>query len=278
MAARGAHLSGMDHAAADADLVAERYVLGKLPDEERRRFEEHFVDCASCLDRLEAVKGLRGALKELPVDEVSAASRRKESLVSGSHRPWLPRLPVLAAAAGLLVAVGGATLLYFDARRTRRELAGARQASADAQNRMIELQQTIERERAEREPPSSRNAPAPGAAPVVAAVFLLNLTRGGPAAGEPENRVVLGRSSEWLALLFDQPEQGGFSSFRVRLSTTDRRPIGEAMDALPATGRMLAVSLPSSLLAPGDYVLAVEGLTPGGAEAVATYRFRVTHR
>ncbi|MEP7132808.1 MAG: hypothetical protein ABI914_06570, partial [Acidobacteriota bacterium] len=55
----------MDHQALEEDQTADRYWMRKLPDEERRAFEEHFVDCPVCLEKLETVERLRGALREL---------------------------------------------------------------------------------------------------------------------------------------------------------------------------------------------------------------------
>ena len=56
----------MDHVYAEERQLADRYLMGKLPDAERRPFEEHFIDCPVCLDRLETIEGLLRALRDLP--------------------------------------------------------------------------------------------------------------------------------------------------------------------------------------------------------------------
>ena len=53
-------------------------------------------------------------------------------------------------------------------------------------------------------------------------------------------------------------------------------PVGEPVTASAASGGMLAVSLPSSLLASGDYRLAVEDA--GSGNVLATYRFRAVSK
>ena len=53
-------LDEMDHTHTDEHQLADRYLMGRLDDAERRRFEEHFVDCPACLERLETIEGLRG--------------------------------------------------------------------------------------------------------------------------------------------------------------------------------------------------------------------------
>jgi anti-sigma factor RsiW len=49
----------MEHSYIEDHNIAERYLSGKLSPEERMRFEEHFVDCTHCLDRLEPTDDLR---------------------------------------------------------------------------------------------------------------------------------------------------------------------------------------------------------------------------
>jgi hypothetical protein len=275
MRTRDALWGDMDHARIDEDLIADRYLMGKLLDEDRRLFEEHFVDCARCLERLESIKSLRGALKELPVEAVSAALAQEKPALRGRPEPLrVPPLAALLAAACLLLAVPFSVFFYNEARQARRELAGARRASERLQERQAELEQSLRGERAKRER-LSESVTAGRSAPVAASVFVLNLTRGA-AASEPENRVLVGESS-WVTLVFDRPGSARFSDYRVRLSTTDHRPIGDAVTASPTTGGMLAVSLPASLLAAGDYLLAVEGLGPDRTETLATYRFRAVH-
>ena len=82
----------MDHARIDETQLADRYLMGKLDDAERRSFEEHFVDCPVCLEKLETVEGLRGALKELPPGFSAATTATPTSPVTGlrgrASGPW----------------------------------------------------------------------------------------------------------------------------------------------------------------------------------------------
>jgi hypothetical protein len=48
---------------ADSNTV-ERYVLGRLNEDARREFEEHYFQCFRCLDEVQALQFLRTALKE----------------------------------------------------------------------------------------------------------------------------------------------------------------------------------------------------------------------
>jgi hypothetical protein len=263
----------MDHARIDAAQTADRYLMGKLSEEEQRVFEEHFLDCPACLEKIEAVEGLRSGLKALPPEEVLAepGTGRTNSLdrFGFSPRALVPSL----LAAGWIVAIASVLFFWNASRRTRLELASLERTVLQAQSRESELERAIERERAAR-----AKSGEPGtltAAPVVASAFMLDVTRGS-ASAEPENRIVPGEGPYWIVLLFDRPDRAGFSNFRVRLTTAEGRPIGERMNAGTASGGMLAISLPSAMLTPGDYVLAVEGTRGGRTGPLATYRFRVS--
>jgi hypothetical protein len=252
----------MDHAAIEETQLAERYVLGRAGEEERVRFEEHFVDCPACLDRLEAAEGLRSALKDLAAAGILESERAASLSMSRGAR----RAAFLAAAA-VLAAGALSTLLYFQVRHTGRELAVARDAAAQAQAAL-----------AQRSPVPDRPAPAaPAAAPpnaaVAAPVFLLNLTRSGE-HGELENRVLLPESSPWATLVFDHPD-GSASRYRVNLATATGREVEEAT-VTRSRSRLLSVTLPSSLLPTGDYVLTVTETGDSGAGAVVRYSFRVS--
>jgi hypothetical protein len=59
----------MEHSYIEDHNIAERYLSGKLSPEERMRFEEHFVDCTQCLDRLEPIDDHRDGLKPTAAEE-----------------------------------------------------------------------------------------------------------------------------------------------------------------------------------------------------------------
>jgi hypothetical protein len=264
----------MDHARIDENQLADRYLMGKLDDTERPSFEEHFVDCPVCLERLETVEGLRGALKELP-SGFSAASTATPTSLDRFARPRVRPLVTFLAAACLLMATAASLFFYGETRRARRELEAVRQASEKARQRQAELEGALQRERTPQPRPSDDTAmSALAGAPLAATVFTLNLTRG--TSSEPGDRVQLPEPLGWLVLLFDRPDRPDVSRYRVRLSTTGGHPVGEPVTASAASGGMLAVSLPSALLSSGDYLLAVEDA--GSGNVLATYRFRAAPR
>ena len=71
--------------------LAERYVLGQLDERQQEAFEDHYFDCAACLEQ---VRALQDAREALAADAVRAP-----------RRTW-PRLAgVLATAAAVILAV-----------------------------------------------------------------------------------------------------------------------------------------------------------------------------
>ena len=62
----------MDHAYIEEHNIADRYLMGKLSDDGRARFEEHFMGCAECLDRLETADEFRAALRATETEEASS--------------------------------------------------------------------------------------------------------------------------------------------------------------------------------------------------------------
>lgn len=87
-----------NHPHSDPDVVA-RYVAGTLPDSERRDFELHLLDCASCQRDVREGVAIRGALRNDP----EAARAPRPFRVARSR--WIGIAGMAAAAAIVVVAV-----------------------------------------------------------------------------------------------------------------------------------------------------------------------------
>jgi CopC domain len=255
------HRKRMDHNEIDDALTAERYVLGRLTEQERHSFEEHFLDCPRCLEAIEAAEWMREGLKS-PSAVASAPSVEYVAPFRPRERRIRPFMTLLAAACVGLAFLSA--LFFTQTRAAREELAGSRQLLQQTQRRQAELEGEIGREREER----ARVVETMKAAPV----FMLNLTRS--TSVEPEDRVVLPESPGWVTLIFDRPVGLGVHDYRVRVTSADGRLVGEAAPARTAEGGMFAVSLPAERLPAGDYVLEVERVSAGEAAPLARYRFR----
>src|SRR5215813_6343222 len=121
----------MEHSYIEDNHIADRYLSGKLSIEERAPFEEHFVDCAECLDRLQTIDDFRAGLRTVAAEEAmrlrAFLSVGQAGVLARMARLVRRRQATLLAAVILLIALPIA-LLIMELRSARRELAQAEQA------------------------------------------------------------------------------------------------------------------------------------------------------
>src|SRR5262245_6715222 len=293
----------MEHSYIEDHHIADRYLSGKLSIKERMSFEEHFVDCPECLDRLRTIDDFCVGLRTVAAEE---ATRLRTYLSAGqagvsariAPPVWRRHGPLLAIAI-LLIALPMA-LLIPEWRSARRELAQAKRESSEwrpkyeerepATGGMAKEMRTREREwppRLERlaaqfgrmrKSPDSASRPSHKAADRQSEtpVFALSVVRGGGAnPSQPVNRITLPPQSKSIILLLEIEPDPDLHSYRVAISTTDGRSIWTKDGLRPNSNNALALSFNSSLFKPGDYLLALEGITAQeGRTPVAMYAFR----
>ena len=92
--------------------IVARYVAGKATSAEARSFEDHYVECSDCFDKLALASGIRAELRALPVDVVPLQPRRGR------------RFPGLIIGVGLAAVLSG-VLLVRNAADARIEALGA---------------------------------------------------------------------------------------------------------------------------------------------------------
>jgi Putative zinc-finger len=294
----------MEHSYIEEQNIADRYLSGKLSPEERVRFEEHFIDCARCLDRLEPTDDLRTGLKTIAAEEALQARADLQlgvvgmvGLLAGLAR--MSRARRAALLAGLILAIAlPMALLIREGRSARRELAQANQTSSELQRKYEEgeraararvneiesrerqssaqrdlLAAQLERERAERLRLTENKA---GSLQPDIPVFALSLARSSETdLSQPVNRITLSPSSKSIILLLELDPNPDLQSYRAAISTADGRSIWSRSGLKPSSPDALALSLNSRLLKPDNYLLTLEGLTAQGRYvSIAKYAFR----
>lgn len=233
----------MDHVTIEEDNVAERYLLGQLDAEQAGRFEEHYLDCPECLERLELSKRLHQGLKDLAAEDAARLTRT-------AFLAWLVRrgrpLQAVLALALLAVAILPWALLAPQVSR----LAG------DSERLAGQLAVAL-------------------APQVRTPTYFLSPERSGPGE-EPSTRVTLGSAPEWVALALQLPPLESPARYRVRLYQAQGEPLWQSSPiAGDAEGRV-TLSVHSSWLVAGDYFVELEELTSGGeSRSVARFAFRV---
>jgi hypothetical protein len=291
----------MDHTYIEEQQVADRYVMGKLPDGEAASFEAHYLSCPQCLDRLEVAEAMRrGFRRAAGEDAARVAAARQLAVVA-----WLARLGRSRQAAVLTMALLVAVLVPAGLARRERagrdgELAGVRSALAEERERgaaaaeragaeaeRLRGELAASRQDLDRERETAARASAELAAELerarapqanVPILFLAAERSGGPAGGGPTFRLRLppapGRVV--LALEVDPPHH---ASYRVVLRDAGGGELWRGADLRVNEMGTLSLSLPAALLAPGDYTVAVEGAAPGALPAPPSrFAFRVLPR
>jgi len=243
----------MDHQIIEAENIVERYVTGRLSAEQSARFEEHYLDCQACIDRVEEAERLDRGLRRLAAAEASKAVIRA-GLLGG----LLARSRSRQAALGLMLAVVllVPTALHF--RRTgllQEELAAAR-------HQRDELALQLEDER------------RPQVNPLL---IPLSAFRGAGPGPEPAHRIVLPSAPQWIVLLLD-PAGSEYPAYRTTLLGADGSVVWETSEPELSPQGTVDVSLHSTFLSQSEYQFHLEGLPAGGEPvSVARYLLRVTH-
>ncbi len=277
----------MDHHYIEEKNIPDRYLLGKLPAEERARFEEHFIDCRECLDRMETTEDFRGALRTVAAEDVTrgyAQAGLVARIMRIARLSRVQRAALLLGAILLLAALPIALWIkqrgrarddyapftsaelqrQYDesqqrAERLKREMQEWQRQSAE-QRRQLEIQ--LERERQERARLADElerlNRPQ-----VATPAFILSVARSGE-AGQPVNRITLRRSAPRITLSPELEPDPDLQSYRATLQTADNLRIWSASNLRLNSKDALKLSFNTSLFNPGDYLLILEGLTQQG--------------
>jgi hypothetical protein len=297
----------MEHSYIKDHHIADRYLSGKLSVQEQMRFEEHFVDCAGCHDRLWTADNFRAGLRIVAAEEATRFRAYMRVRQAGVlvRVAWLirRRQALLLAVVTLLIALPMA-LVILEWRSARRDLAQATQDSSEwrrkyeegeqaardlakeiqtreressSQRERLAAQLELARKAADSPPlPSRKRAENQSEAPV----FPLSGLRGdGSDLSQPVNRITLAPSSKWMILLLELEPDPDIRSYRGAISTADGRSVWTKNGLKPNSRNALALSFNSNLFKPGDYLLTLEGLTSqDGPVPIATHAFRVLAR
>ena len=215
----------MDEFDTKDNLLIARYLQGKLSEEEAADFEERFLSSDELLDELEAAERLQQGLQDLAsLEDARASSKARSSgkLVSGIGSMFRSPRYAMAASFLLLVSLGFSGFL---------------------------VQQNVR---------LSENGPEM-AAPVeiVPLVSVRGMT-----GGEPVNTLQLAGDEKQFVLMLDP----GFETYaHIRATVFQLKPGDEPVqlwqvdNMTPGFEDMLALSLPGSVLEPGDYQIRLEG-------------------
>jgi hypothetical protein len=222
----------MEHSFIERSDVIDRYVRGRMPPAERSEFEEHFLDCQECLEQLELARSLREGIKVCAAQQPVVAARPRPGFFD-----WFSWRPAAAAAmAVLLISAIPSILLYRSLENTRMEL-------------------FREVRRADQLTKAALLPPIP---------LTLSQTRGAQTA----HIITIPNSPRWI-LLAVELDTSPYHDYQAVLRDDKGRSIWTSVSLKADGPDTVSVALPSWMLSPGDYVLALDGQAEGGSYAAA---------
>lgn len=261
----------MEHDYIQEHQVVDRYVQGRLSEAEAELFEDHYLNCGECLERLRIAEKFQRGFRQVAAEEAIGAMGTLAALLRSRRGIALGSLMALLLAAAALLAMRSARLgndLEETRARLERTRAEEERRAAAARSEAESLRARLAQEREARgrmERESARPLP-----PQAAGAWIVTLVpvRSGP-AGEPAQRIALPPGPQWIVLDLDL-ELDPSGAYRAVVERQGGAAVwtGEGLRPSPRGG--LAIGLDSSLLAPGDYRLRVEQ----GGVPVARLTFR----
>lgn len=277
----------MDHKYIDDLDIVDRYLMGRLGAEETSEFEEHFVDCEHCVDRLKFTKALIEELRLVGIGQTQEAEERNR----GGF--WVKHRKALALAAGFisLIALVGVFFALNQVRRARAEADQARIASAQLERRYKEERQSFaiaesgnqEREHALNEQLSQLKTQYEDARKQAAApsdeinVPILAPTSTRARETLPSSNILdLPASPSSFIISLALEEETGYRHYRMTIRGSEHQLIWNRSGFKRNNLDSVSARLNSTRFKPGDYLLTLEGITAhGGSEVVGQYSFRL---
>jgi hypothetical protein len=291
----------MTHNYAEQFDLVDRYLSGRLTTDESARFEEHFVDCPECIDRLKTTGDfLQGLRLVTTQDSLQPHGNRAKGEFWSSLR-LLPRAPLIMTASLLLMAaIVGAIFIVNEMLRLQSEVDQAKNASAqwerlyeeergnaslsekehqDKERVLTEQLSELEAKRQDEQRQSigddrseGWNQPA-----INVPIFTLHSARRtGQATSETIDEIRLSRTPANFLLLLALEDETRYKNYRVTIYDDNNQLIIRRGNFMPSLNNHISIVLNSRFYPPGTYYLTVEGIDAGAAPAtIGNYPFRV---
>lgn len=287
----------MDHEYIDEFDIVDRYLMGKLAAEESAQFEEHFVDCPQCIERLRTTKDFIQGLRVVAVEQAKAPNQSESTLPWHLSRMMNPRVLALAAAC-LLLAIAGVVIVVSHLRALRLEVDQARSVAAEWERRFEQERQAaakadLSRQEAERELTGQINElrkrldageAAPHAQPegwsrpqVNLAILVLRALRAAdPSSADSANTLTLPQAPSNFVITLPLEGETHYADYRVTITDRQGHIVWRRRGFRPDRYNSLSAGFNSSLFQTGDYLLTAEGLAQNNdSTVIGEYLFRI---
>lgn len=275
----------MDHTYIEERGLIDLYHRGQIPPEEEIEFEEHFVGCAACQDRLAMARGFQRGLKTVVAEDAARAVAQAGIAAWLFRRRWLAAAVLLFAVALPIAAYVGfrvgswathdmGRVVEAWKQRYEREFQSTsrlKERLAESERRRLEGQEerrALEEKLAQARPPET----TPPSPLVNTPLILLTAVRGEPAEA-PAVRI---GESGYFTLAVDAGADPRFASYRATVTDSKGARVFRQAGLKPNALEAILLTFPASFFKPGEYRLALEGVRPdGGAVELGQHPFRI---
>jgi hypothetical protein len=277
----------MDHKHIEEAELVVRYLRGSLSEQEAEQFEEHFLDCIECIDRLETTRDFIEGLRF----ESGREKRRNffAALIEWVSRPAIaPRWLAITTAAVVLASLLMTLLVLSRDRQSRAIAEQARLDSAEWERRYEEAdrqRQQSEREAADRLSQlqaelDKKQTPQPAGSSsqqpqINMPIFVLKSLRGAGASGA-SNELRLPRPPASFVISLQLEGEQQYRDYRATIRDDHNRVLWKGSGLTRDRYNSLRVGFSSSFFRPGSYLLTLEGAGEGGvSRVIGEYSFYV---
>jgi hypothetical protein len=246
------------------DELIDRFLASALSEEDHRQFTARYMRIPHLRKKVEFARALKGAAKSVAA---ATSSRRVVSRRSwGDFLQFGSRFNLgVAITVALVASVGLAWMISANG-----QLETRLRAANEELSRQRVLAQRLSAELNKRESGRSMETAKPL---TVAFVLLPGAVRD---SGE-STRLLISRQVELVKLTIELARAAEYKTCRAVLRTAEMEQVWS--ENVRPDIRALELNLPARLIPSGDYILSVEGTTPGGeVEAQPSYTFRVVRR
>ncbi|HJP91825.1 MAG TPA: hypothetical protein VJ875_07705 [Pyrinomonadaceae bacterium] len=291
------------------DELIDAYARNELSAQERRQFEENFLNSSPARERVHFARALTGAVAEARRGGTTQVVTSKSSPgFFGSVWRGASSLRIAGVAIVVILTAGSSWLLVERAgmRRELQELRAERatlneksetlQRSADAERaRSAELTAQLQIERERSQAIKSNQAIARRASGPVQKEYVAgqsNITNdvetqefsltSGSTRGGAGHELKINSKANFIRLRLNLETEASYPEYRASLETAEGRVVNSFYALHAPQSNRESINLPSVRvvdLHPGDYVLLLSGKRADGTfEPVANYSFRVARR
>jgi hypothetical protein len=276
------------------DQLIDDYLRGQLSRRDKERFEKHFLSSPRGRERVKLARVLIRAVSE-PMVVATPARPAPDTGTAPSRAHLLPfwrvlSLPtkLMAATAALLILIVGAWVAVENV-RLRNQLRQLQAKQTAQQEREQELRQQLAdalRDQPPQQIPPEQSGPdlqaqVPGQ-PSAPSVLSFALTPGLQRDGGGMNRLVIPRGTRSLQIKLNFETDGQYRIYNVVLKMADGaelRRLSNLRAASTRSGKLIVLNLSPAMLAKGEYVISLSGVTASGDdESIEDYSFSVARK